>query len=197
MVYGVANGRGSGSTRQKGKIVKNHGRAGTLRPARVEDLPAVRILNNDAVPAVNALSHDELCWFHEVAHTFLVTERDGNVTGALVGLGPGLEYPSLNYRWFSERYPEFVYVDRVVVAESERSSGLGTALYGEFAQRGRSGGAPVLLAEVNIRPRNEGSLRFHHRFGFVPVGEQDTEGGTKRVSLLACLLVDPSLGDGS
>jgi predicted GNAT superfamily acetyltransferase len=32
---------------------------------------------------------------------------------------------------------------------------------------------------------NEGSLRFHHRIGFVEVGQQDTDGGTKRVSLLA------------
>lgn len=166
------------------------GRYGHLRFARPGDLEAVCALNNAAVPAVNALTLPELQWFLEVAHTFLVAEREGAITGVLVGLGPGLEYPSLNYQWFSERYPEFVYVDRVVVAESDRSSGLGTAFYGCFADRGRADGVPVLLAEVNVRPRNEGSLRFHHRFGFSSVGEQDTEGGSKRVSLLACPLAD-------
>ena len=44
---------------------------------------------------------------------------------------------------------------------------------------------PVLLCEVNVKPRNEGSLRFHHRLGFREVGQQDTEGGAKRVSMLA------------
>ena len=37
---------------------------------------------------------------------------------------------------------------------------------------------------MNVRPRNDGSLRFHQRYGFTAVGEQDTEGGAKRVTLL-------------
>jgi predicted GNAT superfamily acetyltransferase len=166
---------------------------GVLRSARADDLPAVRQLNNDAVPAVNALELADLEEFLRVGHTFLVAEHDGVLTGALVGLGPGLDYPSLNYRWFSARYQQFIYVDRVVVSQTVRSRGLGTELYRQFAERGRAEGAPVLLAEVNIRPRNDGSLRFHERFGFVSVGEQDTEGGSKRVSLLACnLTTDPT-----
>ena len=36
-----------------------------------------------------------------------------------------------------------------------------------------------------MKPRNDGSLRFHHRIGFTEVGQQDTDGGKKRVSLLA------------
>ena len=41
-----------------------------------------------------------------------------------------------------------------------------------------------MCAEVNIKPRNERSLIFHEKFGFTPVGEQDTEGGSKRVQLM-------------
>jgi predicted GNAT superfamily acetyltransferase len=44
---------------------------------------------------------------------------------------------------------------------------------------------PVLFCEVNVRPRNETSLAFHEAIGFREVGQQDTDGGTKRVSLLA------------
>jgi predicted GNAT superfamily acetyltransferase len=38
--------------------------------------------------------------------------------------------------------------------------------------------------EVNVVPMNAGSLRFHMRLGFDSVGQQATEGGKKRVSLL-------------
>ncbi|NNE42793.1 MAG: GNAT family N-acetyltransferase, partial [Gemmatimonadetes bacterium] len=46
------------------------------------------------------------------------------------------------------------------------------------------GRAPMITCEVNTRPRNDGSLRFHARLGFREVGTQETEGGAKAVSLL-------------
>ena len=46
-------------------------------------------------------------------------------------------------------------------------------------------GHELLLAEVNTRPRNDISLRFHERYGFEPVGERDSEDGTKTVVMLA------------
>ena len=39
-----------------------------------------------------------------------------------------------------------------------------------------------------MRPRNEASLLFHHSIGFREVGQQDTDGGNKTVSLLALKL---------
>ena len=38
--------------------------------------------------------------------------------------------------------------------------------------------------EITISDRNDGSLRFHDRYGFVSVGEQDTDAGAKRVTML-------------
>jgi uncharacterized protein len=62
---------------------------------------------------------------------------------------------------------------------------VGTVLYDAYAAHGLATGASVVLAEVNIRPRNDESLRFHERHGFAPVGELDTEDGAKRVTMLA------------
>jgi predicted GNAT superfamily acetyltransferase len=157
-----------------------------IRPVVESDLPVVLALNNDAVPAVNALEHADLSWFVAVAHSFLVQSADdGSIGGFVIGLhGPGLAYESLNYAWFSSRYVRFVYVDRIVVAASGRGAGVGRGLYDAFSARGLDDGHDVLLAEVNLRPRNDGSLRFHDRYGFRSVGEQDTEGGTKRVAML-------------
>jgi len=160
----------------------------SLRPVESSDLATVLTMNNAAVPAVNELGLDDLEWFAEHAGTFLVIDGDPP-GGFLIGLhGPGLDYASDNYRWFSERYESFVYVDRIVIAEAGRGAGSGRRLYDAFARRGRTDGAEWLLAEVNTRPRNDASLRFHERYGFRTVGAQDTDGGAKSVALLACAL---------
>ena len=157
-----------------------------IREATADDLDEILVHNNAAVPAVNALIREDLEWFLDEAHSFLVVDApDGSIAGFVIGLtGPGLDYASLNYAWFSARYDAFVYVDRIVVAETGRGLGVGTRLYDEFARRGRADDHVVMLAEVNIEPRNEVSLAFHEAHGFTPVGEQDTEGGTKRVTML-------------
>jgi predicted GNAT superfamily acetyltransferase len=96
-------------------------------------------------------------------------------------LPPGASYGSMNYAWFSARYEDFVYLDRVAVAATHRGAGLGSALYAEVERRTR---APHFTLEVNLRPRNDGSLRFHARHGFVEVGQLETDYGA-RVSLMA------------
>ncbi len=164
-------------------------RVPVVRPVTAGDLAAVLALNNAAVPAVNGLDADEMAWFADVAHTFLVgTVGDGGPPlGFLVGLdGPGVAYDSANYRWFSARYDRFLYVDRVVVDPSASGLGMAQAFYRAFAAR--DDGHAVLCAEVNTRPRNDRSLAFHEAFGFEPVGSQDTEGGTKTVRMLALTL---------
>ena len=141
-------------------------------------------LNNDAVPAVSGLDPGALdALLAECSHA-VVADAGGGIDGFYITFRPGASYQSQNYRWFSERYAEFEYLDRIVVAESARGGGLGAGLYGELEAR-IAGEVPVLLCEVNVKPRNEGSLRFHHRLGFREVGQQDTEGGAKRVSMLA------------
>lgn len=155
-----------------------------IRSVRAGDLPTILFHNNAAVPAVNELTLDDLAWFATVAHTFVVAASGADIGGFLIGLGPDSDYDSVNYRWFQQRYPAFVYVDRIVVVESSRGRGVGTLLYDELARRGRAEQTPVMLAEVNLRPRNDVSLGFHEAHGFVVVGEQDTEDGAKRVAML-------------
>ena len=62
--------------------------------------------------------------------------------------------------------------------------GIGRAFYDTLVVQ-FSGSWPVLLCEVNLRPRNDASLHFHHSIGFREVGQQETDGGKKTVSLLA------------
>lgn len=150
-----------------------------------EHLADVLRLNSLAVPATSPLEPEELDQLVAMSQfTLIALDDEATVAGFCITFLPGADYQSLNYRWFAQRYASFSYLDRIVVREDLRGGGIGTALYAELGRRMGST-IPVLCCEVNLRPRNDGSLRFHHRIGFVEVGQQDTDGGKKRVSLLA------------
>lgn len=158
----------------------------TLRSVTLSDLPALLELNNAAVPAVNALDLAQLTELVNLSAVALTVEA---LECLLVALRPGLPYASANYRWFSERYPDFLYVDRVVVAPESRDAGLGTELYAAVQKHAQALGAPRVTCEVNVVPPNPGSQRFHERLGFATVGRLRSDGG-KEVGMLAKLLLD-------
>jgi len=159
-----------------------------------EDLDIVGVLNEAEIPHVNSIDPAGFIWFLEAADYFRVARDGDTIAGFLIGFLPGRAYDSLNYRWFGDRYASFLYVDRIVVSPVARGLGVGRKLYEDFAGFG-AGRAERLTCEVNVRPPNEGSLRFHHKFGFTEVGRQETEGGTKEVSLLAMDLAGNTTGD--
>lgn len=148
------------------------------------DLPEALVLNNGAVPALSELTADELARLVADSQYALAVRHGDRLAGFCITFLPGADYPSPNYCWFANRYASFSYLDRIVVHESLRGRGAGAAMYDEIEQR-IAGALPWLLCEVNVRPLNAGSLRFHHRIGFVEVGQQNTSDGDKRVSLLA------------
>ncbi len=161
----------------------------SVRDTGADDYGAILSMNLNAMPAVSAANEDHLIWLVSAACFPKVAVVDGKVVGFMLGLPPGLEYQSENYRWFSDRYEYFVYVDRVVVKELYRGNGVGATLYDAVFQFAALRDVPVVLCEVNLAPRNEGSLRFHERLGFREVGQQTTDGGAKLVSLLEKRLV--------
>ena len=164
-----------------------------VRDTTPADLDGILELNNASTPAVNALSSDELARLHGLAAVSLTATIDGDLAGFCLVLGPGQPYASLNYawfsRWFAARDQPFAYLDRIVVAPAARRAGVGRALYASVLNR-LAGQFPELALEVNIRPRNDGSLHFHHQLGCVEVGQQDTDRGAKTVSLMTLRIPD-------
>ena len=155
------------------------------REATRDDLDTIGWLNRGALPAVSDLD-DRALWrlVEQSTSTLVAEDADGGVVAFLVALGPGAEYDSPNYRFFAERYASFRYVDRVVVEPSYARRGIGAHLYDLLEEAAREDGVAVVTAEVNVHPPNQASLAFHAARGFVGVGEQDTDGGAKRVRLL-------------
>lgn len=160
-----------------------------VRPLTDEDLPEVLVRNNAEVPAVGELDEARLAGLVAMAESALAAELDGELVGFVIALPPGVAYTSPNYRFFSERSDDFVYVDRIVVLPGGRGRGVGRRLYDEVVARTV---ASQLLAEVNIAPRNDVSLAFHDRYGFVPVGEAAPYGDHTRVVYLEKDLRAPS-----
>ena len=149
----------------------------------VERYPDVLALNEAALPHVNSLSLGDLTTLADQAFYFRMIAVDGAVAGFMLALTPGQDYQSLNYRWFSQSYDSFVYVDRIVVDPGFAGRGIGQRLYQDLTTATR-GVAPRITCEVNLSPPNPRSLAFHQRLGFDEVGQQPTEDGHKQVSLL-------------
>lgn len=154
-----------------------------LRDVCEADLEAILRLNELEVPHVGSIDLAKLQWFAQHAAYFRVADRDGTIGAYLVGLRPGTTYASPNYRWFCERYADFAYVDRVAVAEYARRQRLASRLYADFAASVAES-VPVMTCEVNIRPPNETSQRFHRELGFEQVGSLESEDGSKAVAML-------------
>lgn len=155
----------------------------TLRAVSLNDLATVRLLNEAAAPHVNSLGLAEFDWFRVHAPYFRVAEQAGAIVGFLTALTPELSYASPNFEWFQTNRERFVYIDRIIVAEAARGSGVGRRLYQDLAEFAAPF-ADLLTCEVNIRPPNPGSILFHERMGFREVGRQETEGGKKEVVLM-------------
>lgn len=156
-----------------------------IREATLDDLDDISLLNRGAVPAVGDVDDRTLWRLVEMSTETLVAEDPGGgVVAFLVAFGPGAAYASPNYRFFADRYPSFRYVDRVVVDPGHARRGIAARLYELLEKAAVDEEVEVLTAEVNVRPPNQASLAFHASRGFVGVGEQDTEGGAKRVRLL-------------
>lgn len=161
-----------------------------VRPCEPRDIAALHGINEAAVPGVSSVSpaaFDDL--IAQAATVFVVDgcgvpERHGTPLGFALCMTEGLAYGSLNYRWLAHRYDHFAYVDRVAIAPAARGGGLGGLLYDTVIAH-FEGRRPVLLAEVNLAPPNPGSIRFHERHGFAPIGERWSDDSQKGVVYLA------------
>ncbi|WP_394770450.1 GNAT family N-acetyltransferase [Lacisediminihabitans sp.] len=162
-----------------------------LRNLTAQDLAQVVLLNDAAHPAVPITSIEEMAELVRVAG-FASVAVDGpdesTVRGFVIGMRPGADYPSENFRFFEGRGTDFLYVDRIVVGEAARGAGIGRMLYDAVFALARAEGRAEVTCEVNVLPPNPESLAFHARLGFERVGEQDTKGGSVRVALLAAAL---------
>lgn len=162
-----------------------------VREALEDDVDWILALNAANVPEVGELTRTTYLALEDQCHAVLIAEdAAGERLGMIMLVAPGHDYDSVNYRWFETELDNFLYVDRVMVAEAGRRKGVGLALYSEALEMAEAQGAENLTAEVNTTPPNPVSLAFHERLGFTQIGAQDTPGG-KTVAMLCRKTLHP------
>ena len=162
-----------------------------IRDAGETDFGAILRLNLESERFLSPLDHARLQHLHRQAAYHRVAIIDGVVAAFLLVLvlGEGADYDSPNYRWFAERYPVFLYIDRVVVDARQQGRRLGAALYRDLFEFARASGVSSVTCEFDVIPPNPASSAFHAHFGFHEVGEQWIAQGRKKVSLQEARIV--------
>lgn len=153
-----------------------------LRAYAPSDAEPVLALNQAALEGVGTLDRDRLDWLAGLADRVEVADDAGTVAGFAVLLRPGTAYDSRNYAWFAQRYADFGYLDRVVVAPTHRRRGVGTLLYDRMEEH--VSGAGRMALEVYAEPPNVASLAFHAGRGYVEVGRVAQPGGRTAAMLV-------------
>jgi GNAT superfamily N-acetyltransferase len=101
-------------------------------------------------------------FFEHFTDTCFAAERDGELTGFLVGFR-------------SQSHPAEAYIHFVGVHPAERGRGLGKQLYERFFATVRAQHCGLVRAVTS--PVNHGSVRFHRRMGFdIEPGDTEVDG---------------------
>lgn len=147
----------------------------TIREIEQTDFDTVIDLNQNALEGVGPLDHESLSLLVKQADQALVLDDDGDIAGFVITLPTGATYDSSRYDWFERRLAEYVYLDRIVVAETHRRQGVASRLYEAV-----EGDLPVAL---EVYETNDVSLAFHRSRGYETVGELDHAGKTNLMML--------------
>lgn len=128
-------------------------------------------LNNAAVPDIGEVTLEKARWL--VDHLVLpgLALLDGRPAGLLVVMTDQSGYDSDFYRWFTDRYENFLYIDRIVVADWARGRGIAKHFYQTIDHRAHEQ-QMAIVADVYCEPPNTPSLNLHHTMGFEEVGRQ-------------------------
>jgi uncharacterized protein len=154
-----------------------------FRPIEPRDIAEVLRINQADVDKLAPMNADRLALLTSMATHAHVADIDGEVAGVVITMPPGTAYDSDNYAWFSERYTDFLYLDRIVVSDCFRRRGVASFIYDHAEADATKHG--VMLLEVNIEPANPPSLVFHANRNYVEVGRLEHDGGKKITSMLA------------
>ncbi|WP_119274841.1 GNAT family N-acetyltransferase [Taklimakanibacter deserti] len=143
-----------------------------------------RILALNNAHAVETSVLDEVRLASMLDEAFLAT-RIGDVDAFLIVFDQQARYDSPNFTWFQAKYPDFVYVDRIITGPNARGKGYARALYEDLFEKAAARGHKRVVCEVNIDPPNPGSDAFHAALGFAEVGRQLLAGSGKTVRYLS------------
>ena len=130
----------------------------------------IYIINQDNVPEVGSLdSIDQQKKLLSVSSYHSILLEDDELIGFAICFRESRPYWSENYKYFENKLDRFLYVDRIAIRSEYRRQGHAKRMYEDifnFAYQDEL----TVTAEVNTKPANQGSIRFHEYMGFKEVG---------------------------
>jgi predicted GNAT superfamily acetyltransferase len=152
-----------------------------IRALQMSDSSSIWEINEQGLPGTGKVSEQEILDLLNYSSLSIGLFDSNSLLGFVICLPPKTAYGSLNYLWFNERYDDFLYVDRIAVSTANRNQKIGSKLYQAVIDTASKIGVPI-AAEVNLRPPNPDSVRFHQRHGFIEIGQ--FEHGQKAVIMM-------------
>jgi predicted GNAT superfamily acetyltransferase len=143
----------------------------TLTITTLNDLGTLLDINNAAIPDINQLTPLKAQWLIDHLAVPGLALLDGRPAGVVVVLNDRCGYDSDYYRWFTERYENFLYIDRVIVAGWARRQGIAKALY-EHVESAAKERKLAIVADVYSDPPNTPSLALHRAMDYDEIGTQ-------------------------
>ena len=127
-------------------------------------------INQDNVPEVGSLnSIDQQKKLLSVSSYHSILLEDDELIGFAICFRESRPYWSENYKYFENKLDRFLYVDRIAIRNEYRRQGHAKRMYEDIFNFAGQDGLTV-TAEVNTKPANQGSIRFHEYMGFKEVG---------------------------
>ena len=155
-----------------------------IRDVLPPDHPAVLALNLESEALLSPMDARRLAHLDaQAAYHRVALDEEGRIVAFLLAFREGADYDSPNYLWFAERYPRFLYVDRIAVSAAQHGRGIGALLYRDLFAFARTQGVETVACEFYSKPLNAASQAFHARFGFREVGSQWLPVARTQVSL--------------
>ena len=154
-----------------------------IRKVVRKDFAEIININELFVKETSPLNKERLTHLNNIASYHKVAVVNEQISGFLLAINNNEDYSNENYAWFSERYNCFTYIDRIVIKPEFSGLKIGSLLYKDLFQSSLENQVKHITCEYNIRPINIPSQKFHEKFGFSEVGQQDIANGKKRVSL--------------
>lgn len=128
-----------------------------IRPAREEDLPAIRALLKESFSEIYA--HYAFPTFRALDKVLAAEATDGKLVGVI------------NWREFDVPEDRVGYVFWLAIATNARRKGLGERLSREVLSRFEAEG--IVRVYMSLEKDNQASRALYEKLGFVPVSRQE------------------------
>ncbi len=159
-----------------------------VRCARADDAERILRINFQCAPHVAKLDGQELRRLVGLASVAWVAESNLRVDGYLIGMLSSDDYDGEEFRYFLKIVDQpFIYVDQIAVDPRARRASVGSQLYKHLVEWSIKQNVYILCCEVNVRPVNPISMRFHEEFGFKRLAEIETTDRRRVAMLCNCI----------